>query len=225
MEFWNQFLTRVKAKGQNPDVLAISYYPEWHGTPEALELNLHTMATTYPGYELEVAETSYPASGGDGTPMPNSPFPRTIQGQADAIQRVFQTANDVVDNQGNGVLVWEPAGWQTMFRAVPGLANTWEPHASINVYNASRAKHVLEDTVYRTTAVGARPMLPSHHPDAHHRDQADRRRPRSLAGVATRSNRRARSGHRHRHDQQGTGESRHRRGRSHFRPVTTARRP
>lgn len=161
MEFWNQFLTRVKAKGQNPDVLAISYYPEWHGTPEALELNLHTMAKAYPGYELEVAETSYPASGGNGSPMPNSPYPRTIQGQADAIQRVFQTANDVVDNQGVGVLVWEPAGWQTMFRAVPELANTWEPHASINVYNASRAKYVLEDTVYRTTAVGSRPLLPS----------------------------------------------------------------
>ncbi|GLI02601.1 hypothetical protein Pa4123_78790 [Phytohabitans aurantiacus] len=161
MEFWHQFLTRVKAKGQNPDVLTISYYPEWHGTPEALELNLHTMATTYPDYEIDVAETSYPASGGDGSPMPNSPFPRTIQGQADAIQRVFQTANDVVNNQGTGVLVWEPAGFQTMFRAVPELPNTWEPHASVNVYNASRAKHVLEDTVYIGTSVRWAPELPA----------------------------------------------------------------
>ncbi|MFC0626305.1 glycosyl hydrolase 53 family protein [Kribbella deserti] len=161
MEFWHQFLTRVKAKGQNPDVLAISYYPEWHGTPEALDVNLHTMATTYPGYELDVAETSYPASGGNGAPMPNSPFPRTIQGQADAIQRVFQAANDVVDNQGTGVLTWEPAGWQTMFRAVPNLPNTWEPHASIDVYNLSRAKHILQDTVYAATVVRTAPVLPS----------------------------------------------------------------
>uniref|UniRef100_UPI0014791459 glycosyl hydrolase 53 family protein n=1 Tax=Allorhizocola rhizosphaerae TaxID=1872709 RepID=UPI0014791459 len=161
MEFWQQFLTRVKAKGQNPDVLAISYYPEWHGTPEALDLNLHTITTTYPDYEVDVAETSYPASGGGGSPMPNSPFPRTVQGQADAIQRVFQAANDVVNNRGVGVLVWEPAGWQTMFRAVPELPNTWEPHASINVYNASRAKHILEDTVYTATVVGVAPRLPS----------------------------------------------------------------
>ena len=161
MEFWHQFLTRVKAKGQNPDVLAISYYPEWHGTPEALALNLHTMATTYPDYEIDVAETSYPASGGDGSPLPNSPFPRTIQGQADAIQRVFQAANDVVNNQGTGVLVWEPAGYQTMFRAVPELPNTWEPHASINVFNASRATHILEDTVYTAAGVGGIPALPS----------------------------------------------------------------
>jgi arabinogalactan endo-1,4-beta-galactosidase len=161
MEFWHQFLTRVKAKGQNPDVLAISYYPEWHGTPEALDVNLHTMTTTYPDYEIDVAETSYPASGGDGSPLPNSPFPRTVQGQADAIQRVFQAANDVVNNQGSAVLVWEPAGWQTMFRAVPELPNTWEPHASINVFNASRAKHILEDTVYTATRIGGIPALPT----------------------------------------------------------------
>ncbi|KJK33566.1 hypothetical protein UK23_45575 [Lentzea aerocolonigenes] len=161
MEFWHQFLTRVKAKGQNPDVLAISYYPEWHGSPEALDVNLHTMATAYPGYEIDIAETAYPASGGDGAPLPNSPFPRTVQGQADAIQRVFQAANDVVGNQGTGVLVWEPAGFQSMFRAVPGLPNTWEPHASINVFNASQARHVLEDTVYLTTRVSRIPALPS----------------------------------------------------------------
>ncbi|AMW14469.1 hypothetical protein A4E84_36280 [Streptomyces qaidamensis] len=136
-------------------------YPEWHGTPEALDHNLNTIATTYPDYEVDVAETAYPASGGDGSPVPNSPYPRTIQGQADAIQRVFQAANDMVDNRGSGVLVWEPAGYQPMFRAVPGLANTWEPHASINVFNASRAKHILQDTVYTATVVGAAPRLPS----------------------------------------------------------------
>jgi len=59
------------------------------------------------------------------------------------------------------VLVWEPAGFQTMFRAVPGLANTWEPHASINVFNASRAKHVLQDTVHTATPVGVAPKLPA----------------------------------------------------------------
>jgi hypothetical protein len=161
MEFWHQFLTRVNAKGQNPDVLAISYYPEWHGTPDELDRNLHAIATTYPNYKLDIAETSYPASGGGGTPLPNSPFPRTIQGQADAIQRVFQAANDVVDNQGIGVLTWEPASFQTMFRFVPGLQNTWEPHASIDVYNRSRAHHILESSVYVAAPVGGVPVLPS----------------------------------------------------------------
>jgi arabinogalactan endo-1,4-beta-galactosidase len=161
MEFWDQYLTRVNAKGQDPDVLAISYYPEWHGTPEMLDENLHTITTTYPDYEVEVAETSYPASGGGGTPMPNSPFPRTVQGQADAIQRVFQAVNDVVNNAGVGVLTWEPASFQTMFRFVPGMTNTWEPHSSIDVYTKSAAKQVVESVVYASTLVGAAPALPS----------------------------------------------------------------
>lgn len=161
MEFWDQFLTRVNAKGEDPDVLAVSYYPQWHGSPEELDVNLHTIAATYPRYDIDIAETAYPASGGGGTPLPNSPFPRTIQGQADAIQRVFQAANDVVNNRGLGVLTWEPASFQTIFRPVSGMSNTWEPHSSIDIYNMSHARHILEDTVYTTATVGGVPALPS----------------------------------------------------------------
>jgi arabinogalactan endo-1,4-beta-galactosidase len=150
-----------EGKGRKTDVLAISCYPEWHGTPEALERNRNIMATTHPGYEIDIAETAYPASGYHGPPLPNSPYPRAIQGQANAIRRVFPAASDVVDNRGAGVLVREPAGCQPMFRAVPGLANTWEPHASINVFDTSRAKHIVQDTVSTATPVGAAPKLPS----------------------------------------------------------------
>jgi arabinogalactan endo-1,4-beta-galactosidase len=157
-EYWDQLTTRLNAKGQDFDVLGLSYYPEHHGTLERMEENLHTLATTYPQYKLEIAETSYPATGG-GT-MPNSTFPRTVQGQADAIQHVFQMVNDVIDNQGAGALTWEPASFQSMFRSVPGLANTSEPNASIDVYNQSRAVHVLEDTVYAAVRTGGAPSLP-----------------------------------------------------------------
>jgi arabinogalactan endo-1,4-beta-galactosidase len=157
-EFWDQLVTRVTAKGQDFDVLALSYYPEHHGTLEQMEFNLHTLASTYPQYRLEIAETSYPATGG-GT-QPNSPFPRTVQGQADAVQHVFQMVNDVVDNRGVGVLTWEPASWQAMFRSVPGMSNTYEPYTSIDVYNQSRATHVLEDTVYAAVRTGGTPVLP-----------------------------------------------------------------
>lgn len=161
MEFWQQLLRRVNEKGADPDVLAISYYPNWHGTIADLERNLHAMATAFPQYEFAIAETSYPASGEDGAPMPNSTFPRTIQGQADAIQRVFQAANDVVNDRAVSVLTWEPASWQPMFRPVPGLENTWEPHASIDIYNRSHARHVVEDRVYVTTRVGEVVSLPA----------------------------------------------------------------
>jgi len=119
MEFWRQLLSRVKARGQEPDVLAISYYPEWHGTVEQLDVNLHTIATAFPQYPVNIAETAYPASG--DIPQPNSVFPRTVQGQADAIQRVFQAANDVVDNRVVGVLLWQPASFHAVFRPGPRL--------------------------------------------------------------------------------------------------------
>jgi arabinogalactan endo-1,4-beta-galactosidase len=159
MEFWTQLLGRLNAKGQDPDVLAISYYPEWHGTVEQLDLNLHTIATAFPGYRINIAETAYPATG--GTPQPNATFPRTIQGQADAIRRVFQAANDVIDNRGVGVLAWEPASFQTMFRAVPEMPNFFEPYASIDVFNRTRATHILEHGVYVSASPGGVPQLPA----------------------------------------------------------------
>ncbi|OZV75166.1 hypothetical protein CA850_28980 [Micromonospora echinospora] len=160
LEFWKQYLTRVKAKGANPDVLAHSYYPQYHGSPDHYEYNVNAVAAANPGYKIDVAETSYPASGGDGAPMPNSPFPRTVQGQADALQRVFQIANDIPNNQGLGVLAWEPARWQSLFTAVPGMTRTWEPNASIDVFGKSHATHVVEDTRYSAVPVGGDVVLP-----------------------------------------------------------------
>ena len=158
-EFWNQVLSRLEAKGLAPDYIAHSYYPEWHGTAEKMERNLQTISAQHPEYKMTVAETSYPASGAGGAPMPNAIYPRTVQGQADALQRVFAMVNDIPDNKGAGVLTWEPQFWQAMFRNVPGT-NFREPHASIDVYNKSVADHVLEDRVFVASEVGDQPSLP-----------------------------------------------------------------
>jgi arabinogalactan endo-1,4-beta-galactosidase len=164
MEFWTQLLTRLEAADAAPDVLALSYYPEWHGSPEALEHNLHTIADAFPEYALDVAETAYPAESwppGDPTPLPNSPFPVTVQGQADAIQRVFQVANDVPGNRVQGVLVWEPANWQPMFTWVETSAGSFpEANASLDVFHDSDVTHVLEDSVHVVTEVDDDVRLP-----------------------------------------------------------------
>ncbi len=160
-EFWGQVLSRLEAKGLAPDYIAHSYYPEWHGSPEVMERNLQTISAAHPEYKMTVAETSYPASGANGAPMPNSTYPRTVQGQADAIQRVFQMVNDLPNHTGAGVLTWEPQRWQSMFRSVPGLTNTSEPHASIDIYNKSAATHVVEDRVFSSAGVGEELTLPS----------------------------------------------------------------
>ncbi|MEV0891724.1 glycosyl hydrolase 53 family protein [Promicromonospora sp. NPDC050262] len=164
MEFWTQLLTRLEAADAAPDVLALSYYPEWHGSPEELEHNLHTIADAFPRYALDVAETAYPAESwppGDPTPLPNSPFPVTVQGQADAIQRVFQVANDVPGNRVQGVLVWEPANWQPMFTWVE-TGSGWFPeaNASLDVFRESDVTHVLQDDVRVVTRVDDDVRLP-----------------------------------------------------------------
>jgi arabinogalactan endo-1,4-beta-galactosidase len=159
MEFWNQLLPRVNAKGANPDNLALSYYPEWHGTYFDLEEAFYTMASTFPQYKLDIAETAYPATGGS-TPLPNADQPRTIQGQANMLKRTIQAANDIIDNRGTGVLVWEPQSFQPMFRSVQGMPNFYEPYASIDVYNKAFAKNVLEHNVYITTFEKTAPALP-----------------------------------------------------------------
>ncbi|MDI1460903.1 glycosyl hydrolase 53 family protein [Catellatospora sp. KI3] len=161
LEFWNQLLTRLKAKGQDIDVIAHSYYPEWHGAAEYYESNLHAVAAAHPGYELEIAETSHPANDWDGVPVPNSPYPKTAQGQADAYQRVFQIANDLPDNRGVGALVWEPANFQEV---VDWGGSSWpvlKVFPSVDVYRDSDAEQVLQDTVYTATQVRHTPRLPA----------------------------------------------------------------
>lgn len=158
-EFWNQVLSRLEARDLAPDYLAHSYYPEWHGAPEKMERNLQTISAEHPDYKMAIAETSYPASGGGGAPMPNSTYPRTVQGQADALQRVFAMVNDIPNNTGAAVLTWEPQFWQSMFRSVPGT-NIREPHTSIDVYNKSVARQLLEDRVYIAAEAGEVPSLP-----------------------------------------------------------------
>jgi len=159
MEFWSQLLNRLEARGAHPDVLALSYYPEWHGTYQDLEQALYSMASTYPQYKIQIAETAYPATGGDIT-LPNADQPLTIQGQANMLKRTIQAANDIINNQGTGVLVWEPQGFQPMFTAVPNMQEFYEPYASIDVYNKVFASHILEHNVYITTLNETAAALP-----------------------------------------------------------------
>lgn len=160
LEFWDQFLTRLNAKGQDVDVLAHSYYPDWHGTPEHYEANLHAVAAAHPGYAMEIAETSHQSNDWDGVPVPNSPYPKTAEGAALFLQDVIRIANDLPDNRGAGVLVWEPANWQEM---IDWSASAWPVltfHETIEVYEASDAAFVVADTVHRTVRCRDRVTLP-----------------------------------------------------------------
>lgn len=161
LEFWDQFLTRLNAKGQDIDVIAHSYYPEWHGTPEHYESNLHQIAAAHPGYAMEIAETSHQSNDWDGLPVPNSPYPKTAEGAGLFLQDVFRIANDLPGNRGAGVLVWEPANWQEMIDWSNSAWPVLRFHETIEVYEASDAEFVVADTVYRTVRTSSPLRLPA----------------------------------------------------------------
>ena len=97
------------------DVFASSYYPYWHGTLENLSAVLGNIAETY-GKKVMVMETSYAYTDADTDFSGNTigagggvakPFPYTVQGQANSVQSVVETAAQIPG--GIGVCYWEGA--------------------------------------------------------------------------------------------------------------------
>ena len=111
-------------RGVEPDVLAVSYFPWWHGPLDNLETNLHRLAAAF-GRPVLVAETSYPwcvpAAGTPGVDVPRlyvhearrlpepGRYPPTPSGQAAFLHAVRAAVDGVPQGLGLGVVVWEPA--------------------------------------------------------------------------------------------------------------------
>ncbi len=100
--------------GVDYDVFASSYYPFWHGTLDNLSSVLSDIADTY-GKKVMIAETSYAYTADDtdffgntigdgGGVVKNYPF--TVQGQADMVRDVVDTAVNKINNC-IGVFYWE----------------------------------------------------------------------------------------------------------------------
>ncbi len=100
--------------GLDYDVLAVSWYPYWHGTLENLSAVLSAVRETWKK-DVLVAETSYAwtladsdfygNTVGEGTSLP-LPWPVSPQGQADAVRDL---AAAVCEAGGLGLFYWEGA--------------------------------------------------------------------------------------------------------------------
>jgi arabinogalactan endo-1,4-beta-galactosidase len=109
------------------DVIGLSYYPYWHGTPEAFQANLNDVATRY-GKPVYLAETAYPFTAADkdgweniitsAEPYPG--YPATPEGQQRFISKMSDIVRAVPNGLGLGLFYWE-ATWT----GVPG--NGWDP--------------------------------------------------------------------------------------------------
>ena len=118
------------------DVIGLSFYTFWHGSPAELKANLVDLSNKYKK-ELAVVETSYGFTEADGDKQGNNfmvysddngGYLPSVQGQATAVRDVIEAVASVPG--GVGVFYWEPdwipvegAGWRT------GEGNNWENQA------------------------------------------------------------------------------------------------
>ena len=113
------FFDHVTAAGVPFDLIGLSYYPWWHGTPADLRANLEDAAKRY-GKDIVVVETSYPWRTGGWETMVTDPsvmrWPTTPAGQAQYLKDLLAVVDQVPDGHGLGVVWWYPEAVR-----VPGL--------------------------------------------------------------------------------------------------------
>ncbi|HYH05226.1 MAG TPA: glycosyl hydrolase 53 family protein, partial [Bacillota bacterium] len=139
------FFDNLIANGAKFDIIALSYYIAWHGTPTDLYRNLCNLANKYKK-DLIVVETAFPfcLNDGDGyenimakdEQLKNSGYVPTIAGQKQYLEDIFNIVKHVPDGRGLGMFYWESAwlpvkgaGWDPND---PQSKNAWENQILFN---------------------------------------------------------------------------------------------
>jgi arabinogalactan endo-1,4-beta-galactosidase len=118
------FFSHCRTAHLDYDVIGLSFYPFWHGTLDELADNLNRLSQRY-GKDIYVAETGYDASGQQG----KLPFPTTLQGQKDYLDRLMRIVAATPGGHGKGVFYWEPAWIDGRKWNDPDWSGTWENRA------------------------------------------------------------------------------------------------
>ena len=122
--------------GVDYDVFASSYYPCWHGTQENLSAVLSDIARTF-GKKVMVMETAYAHTLKDSDCFANTvsedtfaeePYPFTVQGQADFVKDMIDTAACM--EKGIGVCYWEGAWIAVGTRSREENSEKWNQYGS-----------------------------------------------------------------------------------------------
>jgi len=112
---WEQtqwFFENIEKRGVPYDVIALSYYPWWHGSNDDLRENLHNTATRF-DKDILIVETAYPhraldVSSMEGADSANMRWPMTPEGQESFLTEIVQTVWETPNGHGLGVLWWYP---------------------------------------------------------------------------------------------------------------------
>ncbi|MNO32395.1 Arabinogalactan endo-1,4-beta-galactosidase precursor [compost metagenome] len=122
---YRTWFDEMSARDVDFDVIGLSFYPFWHGTLNELRCNLEDISARY-NKEVLVVETAYgftpdSLSGKDifTEELSNlAGYPASVDGQARFLEDLMTTVKQVPNQQGIGVVYWEPA-W------LPVQGTTW----------------------------------------------------------------------------------------------------
>ena len=136
-ELYRTWFDEFMKRGEEFQIIGMSYYPFWHGTLADLENNMNDVAKRY-GKDIIIAEVSMgftmedfkeyeKLSDEQRKGMATKPalaekveYPMTPEGQSDFMQDIMTRITKVPDGKGKGFFYWEPAwipvegsGWAT----------------------------------------------------------------------------------------------------------------
>ncbi len=140
-EWFDNFIRR----GEDFEIIGLSYYPFWHGTLQMLEDNMNDIARRY-GKDLIVAEVSMGYTMEDygayekldsekrkgyatrQALVERIEYPMSVQGQMDFMEDFLQRISHIYGDKGRGFFYWEPA-W------IPVPGSGWATDASLEYMN------------------------------------------------------------------------------------------
>lgn len=136
-ELYRRWFDNYTKRGEDFDLIGLSYYPFWHGTMDQLLNNMNDIAVRYHkdliiaevsmGYTMEDYKAYEKLSDSERKGYATRPalvekieFPMTKEGQADFMRTLLARLETVAEQRGRGFFWWEPAwipvpgsGWAT----------------------------------------------------------------------------------------------------------------
>ena len=144
-ELYRRGFDNYVARGEDFDLIGLSYYPFWHGTMDQLINNMNDMAKRYHkdliiaevsmGYTMEDYKSYEKLSDSERKGYATKPslvekieFPMTKEGQADFMRTLLARLETVAEHRARGFFWWEPA-W------IPVPGSGWATPASLEYMN------------------------------------------------------------------------------------------
>ena len=136
-ELYRRWFDNYVARGEDFDLIGLSYYPFWHGTMDQLLNNMNDIAERYHkdlviaevsmGYTMEDYKAYEKLSDSERKGYATRPalvekieFPMTKEGQEDFMRTLLARLDAVAEHRARGFFWWEPAwipvpgsGWAT----------------------------------------------------------------------------------------------------------------